>query len=1220
MTESESESESASASASVPMKVEHYPSVLKTFYKMILTKMITHNRFSKLLASIFAIVLLISLSQYASADSTSLDNANIDLFKAIKKDDPDLTLAAIKAGASLKDRDYDRFNIFAGPISTAILLGSKRSLQMLASHADDLTSGYATAVILSDEVSFELLVAIQPPSQEFLDEALSIFAIRFSPEARKYFREERTAEIDGEHMTASFDAFPMLGFLSKPDASELSLPRRLMELGASLSFDSKGLSGPLKEAGDSGDVFFADWLAAQHIEKPDTSYWVHLAINAALIGNLAGIESLISRNVDVNTCGKKGRTALLNAIRGGNKKIVQLLIDNKVDINAPSQGNSPTCTKFEHAPLTEAVSLGRIEIAETLIDSGAKLNDIDANGTTWPLREAVRNGLVELAQLLLKAGAEPNLKDAQQRTLLHEYRPQVIYSVSNSDNLPRMRPVHLKCIELLGAAGLNFNSIDGNGLSILGSALESNNAGYDFLNALVAQGAKPDLSTYKSLFISGATEKATEEKISWFFKYAGGDANYRLSDAGNRSLFEVAVSARKYSLMNELLLAGASLPESLDQRAIALRFAVEGDPGLVALLLQQGISADTKVLDRTSVLEYALRAAPELVRVLLDAGANVNIPGTNGGSVVHALIRDANVSNYPEDFFLPEQSAALVLLIDRGLDLKKQDIHGETIFDLARKSKTMTKNISDIVAKATGLEILKLHDAVRSDNLAKLQELVESGLDINRKDSMGRSALSLALALGNSEAVSLLLRKNPIISGVPQIRGMPSDYDYAADPRFASMLLPRLLSDWAISYTSQPKNDIEKIVTSNNANSIQSFKWIIRNRKGAATPSSRPMSGNMEGPFPFPPMESTRIDLERKVWFRFVVFPHGPQQVSGTGLGDEIVRSIYTETVFTAEGTGVIPGCVFSFEESPYCYPRVNIRVDEDSSGKVSVAQGALKRDLSKGQSVTFDRSLGDIQVRIPPVEGKEFSISFHIIYPDGPVIRFENGITLTGITNAYITLSKWRAKRLNALEWANANSDDAEEYRAAMIEAKSLATDERLLSAQMIQGGAHAVALTNFKKAAENMTDQSLRLTDLRKLLLVQLEFSAQDLGVLILKAQQNAADEPASAEKWREIVSDLKTAEAAAVATNINVETFRLGFLASLDKVIMDYQTAALELAQYYPPDILQNEIHFDDYKRKEIQRRFTDRDKTVNKQLLPDQAFGGQGQKLRRILALP
>ena len=74
---------------------------------------------------------------------------------------------------------------------------------------------------------------------------------------------------------------------------------------------------------------------------------------------------------------------------------------------------APGCKKKPPAPTTplhQAAKTGDIKLLQSLITSGANVNEKDLN--TWtPLHEAAHNGNIEAAELLISNGADVNSKD-----------------------------------------------------------------------------------------------------------------------------------------------------------------------------------------------------------------------------------------------------------------------------------------------------------------------------------------------------------------------------------------------------------------------------------------------------------------------------------------------------------------------------------------------------------------------------------------------------------------------------------------------------------------------------------------------------------------------------------------------------------------------------------------------------------------------------------------
>ncbi|MDQ7826852.1 MAG: ankyrin repeat domain-containing protein [Candidatus Eremiobacteraeota bacterium] len=128
---------------------------------------------------------------------------------------------------------------------------------------------------------------------------------------------------------------------------------------------------------------------------------------ATFFGMTEMIELLLASGIDVKTVNRLGETALHLA---RTCSIARLLIEKGASINARS-------VKGE-TPLFEALRYGQRDMVELLIKRGADVNARNARGST-PLHRAARMGSGELAELLLRYRAEVNMRDCEGRTPLH---------------------------------------------------------------------------------------------------------------------------------------------------------------------------------------------------------------------------------------------------------------------------------------------------------------------------------------------------------------------------------------------------------------------------------------------------------------------------------------------------------------------------------------------------------------------------------------------------------------------------------------------------------------------------------------------------------------------------------------------------------------------------------------------------------------------------------
>ncbi len=128
--------------------------------------------------------------------------------------------------------------------------------------------------------------------------------------------------------------------------------------------------------------------------------------------DIAGVtecaQMLLEAGVPVDTRAQSGETALMDAARSDNGKIVSLLIDHRADTGAAdSRGNTA---------LHLAISNGSSMVIVILIENGAPLNAANKDGNT-PLHEVARNPLLSsAAYFLMKSGASLDARNALGQT------------------------------------------------------------------------------------------------------------------------------------------------------------------------------------------------------------------------------------------------------------------------------------------------------------------------------------------------------------------------------------------------------------------------------------------------------------------------------------------------------------------------------------------------------------------------------------------------------------------------------------------------------------------------------------------------------------------------------------------------------------------------------------------------------------------------------------
>src|SRR3989338_2716587 len=124
--------------------------------------------------------------------------------------------------------------------------------------------------------------------------------------------------------------------------------------------------------------------------------------DCAYEGNSEKIKAHLKLHKNVDEQNKAGLTALHVAIKMGDLKISQLLLDYGADINAQDfQGNTP---------LILAIKKKDLELVTFVVMRKADVNLANNDGIT-PLHQAAFSGNEKVVDFLLKAKADPNVKN-----------------------------------------------------------------------------------------------------------------------------------------------------------------------------------------------------------------------------------------------------------------------------------------------------------------------------------------------------------------------------------------------------------------------------------------------------------------------------------------------------------------------------------------------------------------------------------------------------------------------------------------------------------------------------------------------------------------------------------------------------------------------------------------------------------------------------------------
>jgi ankyrin repeat protein len=153
---------------------------------------------------------------------------------------------------------------------------------------------------------------------------------------------------------------------------------------------------------------------------------------ASYVGNAKIVQLLLDNGMDINAKDIYGLTPISDAIESENLHIVKLLVANGVDINDPvcSSGLTALHRAVDHdivnTPYHIEMRLRSIPLLKFLIASGANVNSSNNIQKKTPLHHAAFQGNLHVVKLLVANGAEIDKVDVYGNTPIHVARTEVI--------------------------------------------------------------------------------------------------------------------------------------------------------------------------------------------------------------------------------------------------------------------------------------------------------------------------------------------------------------------------------------------------------------------------------------------------------------------------------------------------------------------------------------------------------------------------------------------------------------------------------------------------------------------------------------------------------------------------------------------------------------------------------------------------------------------------
>jgi ankyrin repeat protein len=442
-------------------------------------------------------------------------------------------------------------------------------------------------------------------------------------------------------------------------------------------------------------------------------------VDAVVQQDRKAVQALIKEGVDVNAPLGDGSTPLAWAVHRDDLETVALLIQARADVNAAD----------DHGVTALALACENADagMVDTLLAAGATVDPAQRNGVT-PLMIAARTGNVAITKSLLARGADANHVAARTRqtplmwaaadkridviALLLEAKADV-HSTSAVGFTPLLfaaRNGDIDAAKLLIAAGAGVNELGGDGTHALPLAIVS---GHDqFALFLLKQGADANGPMF-GLTALHAAAGSVEMWLREWLRVRGIDGVFGSGLAG-------LDRAGRVEMVKALLAAGAN-----PNTRITTSTGVQG-----WLTIKRGpfepFSVGTGDLKGATPLWVAAFSAnrgfgtdPQVLKILLDAGADHHLTTADGTTPLMAA------AGLGQSTFSPGKQrgdrsmsaeAAVKILVEAGAE----------------------------VNATNEAQFTAVHGAAFRGLNEVIEYLVQKGANINAQDFLGRTAFRMA--------------------------------------------------------------------------------------------------------------------------------------------------------------------------------------------------------------------------------------------------------------------------------------------------------------------------------------------------------------------------------------------------------------------------------------------------------------------------------------------
>ncbi|OXU24019.1 hypothetical protein TSAR_012214 [Trichomalopsis sarcophagae] len=240
---------------------------------------------------------------------------------------------------------------------------------------------------------------------------------------------------------------------------------------------------------------------------------------------------------------------------------------------------------------------------------------------------------------------------------------------------------------------------------------------------------------------------------------SGGDINIHLTDKGQTAL-HLAVLQNDLSLTKLVLSLGADISRTTNKKETVLHLAMDSNnpakakdkqapcsmqrnEDLVEFLLSHSLDMDAQNISGQSALHLAvLNSSESYVNLLLKTRIDVNLTMNNGSTALHCAMTDLVDSS--------KRMSIVRSLVESGAQINIQNKMGETALYLASKRNNidlanyLISKGADVNCK-TRTELTAMFAAIKHCNLKMMRLLIKNGARVNVINNAGDNLLHYAL-------------------------------------------------------------------------------------------------------------------------------------------------------------------------------------------------------------------------------------------------------------------------------------------------------------------------------------------------------------------------------------------------------------------------------------------------------------------------------------------